>query len=215
MNQPLSLAPAVARPSLWRRVPIAWVQLAIVVIVLGALPLAKYVDPDFWWHLRTGRLIVESGIPRHDPFSWTAAGKAWVTHEWLSEVVIYGLESTLGYIGNVLFFGVVASGALLFAYALGRRLGAGTKPLVLLLIPRGADHLEVRRRPAAGVHLAAVRPLRLPAPASGRRRRRPPVGPAAAHGPVGKPAPGFSLRTDGRRRLGAGACRPLAANALR
>jgi len=138
VNQPLSLpAPAVVRPSLWRRVPIAWVQLAVVVTVLGALPLAKTVNPDFWWHLRTGRLILESGIPRHDPFSWTAAGKAWVTHEWLSEVVVYGLESTLGYAGNVLLFGAVTGGALLVAYALGRRVGSGTKPLVLLLIPAG------------------------------------------------------------------------------
>ncbi len=136
MNQSLSPSvPAPARPSLRRRVPIAWVQLAVVLAVLVALPLAKTVDPDFWWHLRTGRLIVGSGIPRHDPFSWTAAGKAWVTHEWLSEVVIYGVESTLGYLGNVLLFGAVTGGALLVAYALGRRLGAGTKPLVLLMFP--------------------------------------------------------------------------------
>ena len=115
--------------------PIVWVQLAVVLAVLVALPLVKTVDPDFWWHLRTGKLILESGIPRHDPFSWTAAGKAWVTHEWLSEVVIYGVESTFGYLGNVLLFGAVVSGAMLVAYALGRRLGAGTKPLVLLMFP--------------------------------------------------------------------------------
>ena len=115
--------------------PIAWVPPGSVLAVLVVLPLAKTVDPDFWWHLRTGRLIVESGIPRHDPFSWTAAGKSWVTHEWLSEVVIYGVESTLGYLGNVLLFGAVVSGAMLFAYALGRRLDAGTKPLVLLMLP--------------------------------------------------------------------------------
>ncbi len=136
MNQPAPPSvPALASPSLWRRVPIAWVQLAIVLMVVGVLPLAKTVDPDFWWHLRTGKLILESGIPRHDPFSWTAAGKAWVTHEWLSEVVIYGVESTLGYAGNVVLFGAVAGGALLVAYSLGRRLGAGTKPLVLLMFP--------------------------------------------------------------------------------
>jgi hypothetical protein len=116
-------------------VPIAWVQLALVVALLAVISLLKTVDPDFWWHLRTGRLIVESGIPRHDPFSWTAAGKAWVTHEWLSEVFIYGLESTLGYLGNAVFFGVVAGAALLVMYALGRRLGSGTKPLVVLMFP--------------------------------------------------------------------------------
>ncbi|MCJ7490620.1 MAG: hypothetical protein MUP15_00415 [Dehalococcoidia bacterium] len=124
-------------PSLWslrRRVPISWVQLGVLFTALAVVLVAKKVDPDFWWHLRTGKLIVESGIPRHDPFSWTAAGKAWVTHEWLSEVIIYGVESTLGYVGNVLLFGATTCAALLLMYALGRRLGAGTKPLVLLAL---------------------------------------------------------------------------------
>lgn len=121
-----------SRPSLRRRVPIAWVQLGIPLTVLAALSLVKTVDPDFWWHLRTGRLIFESGIPRHDPFSWTAAGKAWVTHEWLSEAIIYAVQSTLGYAGNVVVFGLAMVAALGFMYALGRRLGVGTKPLVIL-----------------------------------------------------------------------------------
>ena len=136
MTQPLSPpAPAIARPSLRRRVPIAWVQLAMVVSLLAILSLLKEVDPDFWWHLRTGKLIVESGIPRHDPFSWTAAGKAWVTHEWLSEVLIYGVESVVGYAGNAIIFGILPGAALLVMFALGRRLGSGTKPMVLLMLP--------------------------------------------------------------------------------
>lgn len=123
-----------SRRSLRQRVPIAWVQLGVALAALAALPIVKTVDPDFWWHLRTGKLIVESGIPRHDPFSWTAAGKAWVTHEWLSEVAIYGVESTLGYVGNVVVFGLVLATALGLMYTLGRRLGAGTRPLVLLAL---------------------------------------------------------------------------------
>ncbi len=136
MTQPPSPpAPAIARPSLRRRVPIAWVQLVMVVSLLTILSLLREVDPDFWWHLRTGQLIVQSGIPRHDPFSWTAAGKAWVTHEWLSEVFIYGIESVVGYIGNALIFGVLPGAALLVMFALGRRLGSGTKLMVLLMLP--------------------------------------------------------------------------------
>jgi hypothetical protein len=108
------------------------VQLGIPLAVLAALPLVKTVDPDFWWHLRTGRLIFESGIPRHDPFSWTSAGRTWVAHEWLSEAIIYAVQSTLGYAGNVAVFGLAMVAALGFMYALGRRLGVGTKPLVIL-----------------------------------------------------------------------------------
>src|SRR5688572_1674753 len=44
-------------------------------------------DADFWWHLKTGQYIVDNGIiPTTDFFSFTNYGKAWVAHEWLSEV---------------------------------------------------------------------------------------------------------------------------------
>lgn len=47
---------------------------------------------DFWWQARTGELILRSGrIPHHDPFSWTARGNPWLVHEWLTEVLFYGL----------------------------------------------------------------------------------------------------------------------------
>jgi hypothetical protein len=102
--------------------------------VLAALPFARGVDNDFWWHLRTGQFIFESGIPRHDPFSWTAAGKPWVMHEWLSEAIIYAIQSTLGYIGNMVLFIAVSLASIAISYALARRFGAGTKPLVGLMI---------------------------------------------------------------------------------
>src|SRR3972149_7888916 len=34
---------------------------------------AKLFDSDFWWHISTGRYIVETGsIPDKDPFSYTS-----------------------------------------------------------------------------------------------------------------------------------------------
>lgn len=115
------------------RLPIAWVQIGVLLAGLVSYPFAKETDPDFWWHLRTGDLIFHSGIPRHDPFSWTAAGHAWVAHEWLSELLIYSVESALGYWANVLLFGAIVVAALLLMYRLGRSSGAGSRPLVLLM----------------------------------------------------------------------------------
>lgn len=80
----IKTAPRAAMPSqqwLWRGIPIAWVQLGVVFTTLGIVSFAKTVDPDFWWHLRTGKLIMQSAVPRHDPFSWTAQGNDWVVHE--------------------------------------------------------------------------------------------------------------------------------------
>ena len=49
-------------------------------------------DGDTGWHLATGAWIVGHGtVPLADPFSFSAAGKSWVAHEWLSELLMYAL----------------------------------------------------------------------------------------------------------------------------
>ena len=125
---------AVSATWLRRGVPVAWVQVGMLFAVLAALPFARGVDNDFWWHLRTGQFIFDSGIPRHDPFSWTAAGKPWVMHEWLSEAIIYAVQSTVGYVGNMVLFIGASLASIAMSYALARRLGAGTKALTGLLV---------------------------------------------------------------------------------
>ncbi len=118
----------------WLRVHIVWAQLAAIAAIIIALPFGREVDPDFWWHLRTGQLIFHDGIPRHDVYSFTIFNHAWVAHEWLSELIIYGVESIFGYVGNALLFGGATLGALALMYALARQAGAGTKPLVALVL---------------------------------------------------------------------------------
>jgi len=67
------------------------------------LSIAPISDPDIWWHLATGKYILESGqIPRTDIFSHTVPGKEWVDHEWLSQVVFYQVYLWGGFAGVVL-----------------------------------------------------------------------------------------------------------------
>ena len=62
------------------------------------------VDPDIWWHLRTGQWIVDHGtVPTTDPFSAYGQGKTWIAYSWLFEVLVYGLHHWLGLKGIVLF----------------------------------------------------------------------------------------------------------------
>ena len=68
------------------------------------------VDPDIWWHLKTGEYIAtHKEVPHTDPFSYTRAGQPWIAHEWLSELVIFGIYRAAGWGGLVVVFAAVVS----------------------------------------------------------------------------------------------------------
>jgi hypothetical protein len=74
-------------------------HLMAIALVLGAglSRLGPIVDPDVWWHLRTGRYILDHhGLPGRDPWSLVAQGHSWVAHEWLSQVFLTGTYDVLG-----------------------------------------------------------------------------------------------------------------------
>jgi hypothetical protein len=94
-------------------------RLMALVLLLGLFAMASrpILDPDFWWHMRTGQLIWETGtIPRVDAFSYTVSGHPWITHEWLTEVLIYALYSLAGQGGLILVFAAIITAAFTLLY---------------------------------------------------------------------------------------------------
>jgi hypothetical protein len=92
-------------------------------------------DPGTGWHLVTGRYILETmSIPSHDIFSYTAAGKEWITDYWLFEI----LSATIERLGGLPLYGAVCAliyGAipvLLLRRML--RMGTGLVPAVVLTL---------------------------------------------------------------------------------
>jgi hypothetical protein len=76
-------------------------------------------DPDMWWHLKTGSIIWNThSIPRIDLFSFTAYRDAYVPHEWLAQLLIYGAYRFGGYAGLMLWLWVFSSLLLIAGYAL-------------------------------------------------------------------------------------------------
>jgi hypothetical protein len=74
-------------------------------------------DPDFWWHLKTGQILVETrSIPHTDLFSSFHSGREWITHEWLSEVFMYGVYTSLGYGGLIVIFSLIIAVAFFLVY---------------------------------------------------------------------------------------------------
>jgi hypothetical protein len=99
----------------------------ILLFGLLAMTARNAVDPDLWWHLRTGQWIVETGhVPHSDPFSFTRAGRAWVAHEWLSEAVFYELWKHGGAAALIVFSAIVTTAGFMLLYL--RCLLNGVKP---------------------------------------------------------------------------------------
>lgn len=92
----------------------------LLIFSVSAQPIS---DPDFWWHLKTGEYIVENrSIPHTDIFSTLRLGSEWVTHEWLSEVFMYGVFRALGFGGLIVVFSLLITVAFGIAYQRCRQL---------------------------------------------------------------------------------------------
>jgi len=95
-----------------------WLVAVLVVvcaIFLLGLFSTEMSDPDSWWHLATGRYIVQQHrLPVPDPFAYTTAaaplapGEASIrrfnlAHEWLAQAVWYGIQTSGGFGAVVLW----------------------------------------------------------------------------------------------------------------
>jgi hypothetical protein len=105
------VAPSELRPAQRRVGSASWLGLdalyTLVFAVIGwVIGSGRLVDNSFFWHLRTGEIILDHGIPRSDPFSFTAHGIGWIAQSWLIEVVYGGLYRIAGGVG-IRFFGAV------------------------------------------------------------------------------------------------------------
>ena len=110
-----------------RLVPTASLVTGLVLVTLYALrPIS---DPDIWWHLKTGEIIVETGqIPRTDVYSHTAYDKPWVAHEWLSQVIFHLSTVPFGLNGLRALNAVAAIALLLLLWRRSRQ--ACANPLI-------------------------------------------------------------------------------------
>ncbi len=119
-----------ARSQHW--IPALPTSTLLQIVLLAGIFLLNFfpdTDPDLWWHMATGRFIVDTGtIPRVDPFSYTAAGRPWVAHEWLAEVVLYLTYRSGGYLALVLLAGTAIT--LTFGIVLRTLRLLGLKPVV-------------------------------------------------------------------------------------
>lgn len=118
-------------PGWWPAPPIL-VGLVAGAILVGVTIAKGAVDADSFWHVTAGQLMLDEGrVPSTDPFSFTWGGQPWTPHEWLSEVIMALLVTSVGTVGALVVFGIVAGAIpLVHAWRLGR-IGLRTSAIVL------------------------------------------------------------------------------------
>lgn len=80
----------------------------VIVALLYCIPVSQamvpLIDPDIWWHFRTGQWIFShGGVPMTDPFSAYGMGRSWVAYSWLFEILVYALFTKFGLMGILVF----------------------------------------------------------------------------------------------------------------
>lgn len=116
-----------------RRPPtFAGLYTAAFVVAGWGVGLRPLHDNGFLWHLRTGHLILDSGIPRADPYSFTHPGRDWIAQSWLAELVYAAVDDVAGAFGLRLLTAVATAvvGGLAYFLAM-RRSGEARRAAVL------------------------------------------------------------------------------------
>ncbi len=98
-------------------------------------------DLDLWLHIKMGKVILENGyVPAVDILSNTVAGKPWINHEWLFQVVVYWVYSHWGADGLITMQAIVVALTLLLLLFIGynrdRQLGIAFLLLLVMLVYR-------------------------------------------------------------------------------
>jgi hypothetical protein len=77
------------------------------------------VDPDLWWHVKTGELILSTHKwATTDPYSYTSYGAPWMSCEWLGDVLLAAVYRLGGLWGLEALLIVLASAVTLALYGL-------------------------------------------------------------------------------------------------
>ncbi|HEV3096316.1 MAG TPA: hypothetical protein VG104_04135, partial [Candidatus Dormibacteraeota bacterium] len=127
-------------PDRWLSRAVRWLDLphlftiAIFLTMLIAA-IQPVTDPDFWWHVTTGNWILSHhAVPHHDLFTFSIPDHRWITHEWLSEVLLSALYAAGRLpLVSLAFGAITAAGFLLVYLAIDRRVNFVIAGLTLAL----------------------------------------------------------------------------------
>ena len=134
-----------AEPTGWLTLPRFLLASGVAIGLLAVAP--ALTDPDYWWHLRTGQILLRTHrLITTAPYTFTALHHHWVLQEWLTEIWYAALNHTAGRAGIVVLF-ELATAAMLAAVLLRARL---VHPVGSLALALGAVLMMLAGAPVWG-----------------------------------------------------------------
>ena len=124
-----------------------FIFLALLFTLVLGLFAVEIKDPDFWWHLKTGQYIYQSGsLPVSDPFAYTSLQKDPLNPEskripfilnqyWLAQVVFYRTYHFFGLEGIIFLRASLLALLISLIFRSIRREGFGIYSSVIFLVP--------------------------------------------------------------------------------
>lgn len=110
-------------------------------------PIRNY---DFFWHLATGRWIVEhAALPQVDPFAVASDKHPWINAEWLFQVVAYAFHRAVGLAGMSFVRALLAAGIFVLIFT-------RTKDVLLTAVAFAGAMQTFDLRPASAAMLFVV-----------------------------------------------------------
>ena len=114
---PITTAP---KASGWSGFSRAAVRVGLVALAF-LLACNEISDYDIWWHLRTGQLIPERGIPSTDWYSFTSTDRPWIDVHWGFQLIVASLHALAGVPGLVLLQACIIATTMTIALTAYRR----------------------------------------------------------------------------------------------
>lgn len=111
---------------------------ALVLIAIMIADALRVADPDLYGHLRFGQQILAAAqVPRVDTYSYSVVGLRWISHEWLSDVLLAWFYFHWGVIGlKVMKLGCTAAIIVLLLEAM-RETGASVVTQISIMLLAG------------------------------------------------------------------------------
>lgn len=126
---------------------ISFERLSVALLFIALIGLAAVSPPqnDTFWALRAGADIWRTGaVPRVDHYSFTAVGAPWPDHEWLWQVILYGVY----WLGGMPALEILAVLLIVGGIAIGYRLMVGTPgtriAIIVLTVPAASWNWALR-----------------------------------------------------------------------